>query len=124
MIALAPVGYVVGGRREPIDDEWGEVEAVISLDTARFGVDAVAGLEAFSHLVVVFQFHLVDESAVQSGARHPRGNPDWPEVGMFAQRAKMRPNRLGVSSCRLLGSKVSTCGCAGSTRWTAHPCST
>ena len=22
---------------------------------------------------------------------------------MFAQRAKMRPNRLGVSSCRLLG---------------------
>ncbi len=103
MIALTPVGYVVGGRRQPIDDQWGQVEAVISLDTARFGEDAVAGLDAFSHLVVVFQFHLVDESTVQSGARHPRGNPDWPAVGMFAQRAKMRPNRLGVSSCRLLG---------------------
>jgi tRNA (adenine37-N6)-methyltransferase len=63
----------------------------------------VAGLEAFSHLVVVFQFHLVDPASVQSGARHPRGNPDWPEVGMFAQRAKMRPNRLGVSTCALLG---------------------
>jgi tRNA (Thr-GGU) A37 N-methylase len=50
---------------------------------------------------VVFQFHLVDESAVVTGARHPRGNPDWPLVGMFAQRAKMRPNRLGVSNCEL-----------------------
>jgi tRNA-Thr(GGU) m(6)t(6)A37 methyltransferase TsaA len=103
MITLQPVGLVVGGRREPVDDDWGQVEAVISLDTGRFGEHAVAGLEAFSHLIVVFRFHLVDASAVRSGARHPRGNPDWPEVGMFAQRAKMRPNRLGVSSCRLLG---------------------
>jgi tRNA-Thr(GGU) m(6)t(6)A37 methyltransferase TsaA len=63
----------------------------------------VAGIQDLSHLVVVFQFHLMDESAVQGGARHPRGNTDWPKVGMFAQRAKMRPNRMGVSSCRLLG---------------------
>jgi tRNA-Thr(GGU) m(6)t(6)A37 methyltransferase TsaA len=75
---------------------------MISLDRSRFADDAVAGLHAFSHLVVVFQFHLVDESTVQSGARHPRGNAAWPKVGMFAQRAKMRPNRLGVSACRLL----------------------
>lgn len=61
----------------------------------------MAGLAAFSHLVVVFQFHLVDPADVETGARRPRGNPEWPEVGMFAQRAKMRPNRLGVSTCRL-----------------------
>ena len=62
----------------------------------------MAGLEEFSHLCVVFHFHLVHESDVVTGARHPRGNPDWPQVGMFAQRAKMRPNRLGVSNCQLL----------------------
>ena len=101
MIALAPVGVVVGGRAEAIDDDWGAVEAVIRLDGTQFGPDAVAGLDDFSHLVVVFQFHLVDPTEVQSGARRPRGNPDWPEVGMFAQRAKMRPNRLGVSTCVL-----------------------
>jgi tRNA (adenine37-N6)-methyltransferase len=102
VISLEPVGVVVGGRREPIDDHWGPVEAVIRLDGGRFGPEAVTGLDAFSHLCLVFQFHLVDESDVVSGARHPRGNPEWPEVGMFAQRAKMRPNRLGVSACALL----------------------
>jgi len=104
VITLEPVGVVVGGRHEPIDDEWGAVEAVIRLDAERFGADAVAGLDEFSHLVVGYQFHLVEEAAVQTGARRPRGNPAWPEVGMFAQRAKMRPNRLGVSTCALLGS--------------------
>ena len=101
MIALTPVGFVVGGRSEPVDDEWGDVRSEIRLDGGQFGPDAVAGLSAFSHVVVVFQFHLVDPADVQSGARRPRGNPDWPEVGMFAQRARMRPNRLGVSTCLL-----------------------
>ena len=39
---------------------------------------------------------------MEHGARHPRGNPDWPRVGIFAQRGKDRPNRLGVSRCELL----------------------
>lgn len=102
VITLEPIGTVVGGRTEPIDDDWGAVDAVIRLDPTRFDTDAVAGLDQFSHVCVVFVFHLVDESAIVNGARHPRGNPDWPKVGMFAQRAKMRPNRLGVSYCQLL----------------------
>ena len=102
MITLEPVGVVVGGRTDAVDDDWGGVEAVIRLDATRFGPDAVRGLADFSHLVVVYQFHLVDVAAVRTGARRPRENPDWPEVGMFAQRAKMRPNRLGVSSCTLV----------------------
>ena len=63
-------------------------------------VEAIRGLEAFSHLEVVFLFHLVEQ--VATGERHPRGNQDWPSVGIFAQRAKDRPNRLGVSRCSLI----------------------
>lgn len=100
-IALEPLGVVVGGRTAAIDDDWGAVESIVRLDRNRFEHDAVAGLEAFSHLCVVFHFHLVPEADVVTGARHPRGNPNWPRVGMFAQRAKMRPNRLGVSNCAL-----------------------
>ena len=30
------------------------------------------------------------------------GNPDWPEVGVFAQRAKDRPNRIGLTTCEVV----------------------
>ncbi|MGW6391053.1 SAM-dependent methyltransferase [Streptomyces sp. NPDC055103] len=97
-----PVGHVVGGRDEVRDDEWGDVEAVVRLDAASFGPEALAGLDAFSHLEVVYHFDRVRPDAVQTGARHPRGNTEWPLVGIFAQRGKNRPNRLGVSRCRLI----------------------
>lgn len=102
-VVLTPVGVVRGGRTEPVDDHWGEVEAVVELDAGRFPDDAVAGLEAFSHIDVIFLFDRVDPADVHTGARHPRGRPDWPAVGIFAQRAKVRPNRVGVTTCRLLG---------------------
>lgn len=102
-IALRPVGTVVGGRTEPFDDDWNTEEALIRLDAAQFTADAVLGLDAFSHIEVVFRFHLADPDRVHTGARHPRGNAAWPLVGIFAQRGKDRPNLLGVSRCRLLG---------------------
>ncbi|MEV6203407.1 SAM-dependent methyltransferase [Streptomyces sp. NPDC051771] len=100
-IVSEPVGRVVGGRADVLDDEWGGVAAVIRLDE-RFGADALAGLDAFSHVEVVYHFDRVPAEKVETGARHPRGNTDWPLVGIFAQRGKNRPNRLGVSRCRLL----------------------
>jgi tRNA (Thr-GGU) A37 N-methylase len=51
---------------------------------------------------VVFHFHRVPDDEIQLGARHPRGRSDWPRVGIFAQRGKGWPNRLGVSRCKLL----------------------
>jgi tRNA-Thr(GGU) m(6)t(6)A37 methyltransferase TsaA len=101
-IELEPIGHVRGGRTEPIDDDWGEVESTIVLDGDRYGCAALAGLDEFSHVDVVFVFHLVEPDDITSGARRPRGNPDWPEVGILAQRARMRPNRLGVTTCELL----------------------
>ena len=100
-IDMTPVAVVRGGRAEAIDDDWGGVEATVVLDD-RFPADALAGLEEFSHLDVVFVFDRVDPDQVTVGARHPRGNTDWPAVGIFAQRAKARPNRIGVTTCDLL----------------------
>jgi tRNA-Thr(GGU) m(6)t(6)A37 methyltransferase TsaA len=100
-IPLRPIGTVVGGRTEPVDDEWGDVEASIVLDD-RFSEDALAGLGDFSHIDVIFFFHLVGDDKIQNAARRPRGRDDWPLVGVFAQRNKARPNRLGATTCRLL----------------------
>lgn len=98
---LVSIGAVVGGRDEVRDDDWDAERAVVRLDAERFGPEAVAGLDAFSHLEVVYLFDRVDPAGVETGSRHPRGNADWPRVGIFAQRAKDRPNRLGVSRCVL-----------------------
>jgi len=102
MFEVVAVGQVVGGRDRPDDDDWGEVRAVIRLDPDRFDVRAVAGLDEFSHVEVLFVFDRADPAATESGARHPRGRSDWPEVGIFAQRGKDRPNHLGLSRARLL----------------------
>ena len=101
-VVLRPIGFVRGGRAEAQDDSWDALEAVIALDAAQFGAEAVAGLSDFSHIEVVFHFDRVAQSEIVSTARHPRGRSDWPKVGIFAQRGKARPNRLGVSVCRLL----------------------
>jgi tRNA (Thr-GGU) A37 N-methylase len=102
-IALEPIGYVRGGRTTASDDDWGRSLANIELDAARFTPDALAGLGEFSHIEVVYFFHAVDPAEVETGARRPRGRADWPLVGIFAQRGRTRPNRIGVSVCRVLG---------------------
>lgn len=101
LIELEPIGTVVGGRPDAVDDHWGDVEARIVL-SPQFDAEALACLDEFSHVDVVYWFHRVGDGDVVTGARHPRGRTDWPEVGIFAQRAKMRPNRLGVTTCELL----------------------
>jgi len=100
-IVMQPVGWVRGGRDQPVDDSWDSEEAVIELDS-RFPTDALAGLSGFSHIEVVFHFDRLPEGEINNSARHPRGRADWPLVGIFAQRGKARPNRIGVSICRLL----------------------
>lgn len=99
---LEPVGTVRGGRGQPVDDDWGASRARLELDPARFGPEALAGLADFSHAEVVYLFDQVAEDEVEIGARHPRGRADWPLVGIFAQRGRNRPNRLGVTVCRIV----------------------
>ncbi len=100
---VRPIGRVFGGRHEPTDDNWDAVESVICLDADRFEPDAFAGLDSFSHVEVVYLFDRVDDSEIVLGARHPRGREDWPRIGIFAQRGRTRPNRIGVTVCRIRG---------------------
>lgn len=100
-LPVSPVAHVRGGRAAPEDDNWGAERAVIHLEET-FPQDALFGLGAFSHAEIVFQFHLAPDAKIETGARRPRGNPDWPLVGIFAQRGKNRPNRIGVTVCRII----------------------
>lgn len=100
-ITFEPIGVVRSSRHAVVDDGWDREEAYIALD-ARFAPDALAGIESFSHVEVVFFMDRVDPSKIETGARHPRNNRAWPAVGIFAQRGKNRPNQIGCTVCRIV----------------------
>jgi tRNA (adenine37-N6)-methyltransferase len=101
-IGLEPVGVVRSSRANPVDDAWDAESSVIELDAKRFTPDALLGLDAFSHVEVIYWFHHLEAATPTLGARRPRGRADWPLVGIFAQRGKNRPNRIGLTIARVL----------------------
>jgi tRNA-Thr(GGU) m(6)t(6)A37 methyltransferase TsaA len=100
-IEMEPIGHVEAARTRAEDDFWGDTESCITLSD-RYEPDALDGIEAFSHVEVLYHFDQVDPSKIVTRARHPRNNPEWPAVGIFAQRGKNRPNRIGSTICRVL----------------------
>ncbi|WP_081961692.1 SAM-dependent methyltransferase [Aquabacterium sp. NJ1] len=100
-LSIKPIAFVSAARTSPEDDFWGDSTADITL-VDSLDEEALVGIEAFSHVEVLFIFHRVEQTNVTTGARHPRGNSVWPEVGIFAQRGKNRPNRIGSTICRVV----------------------
>lgn len=101
-INLFPIGWVRSTRRHIADDHWESEEVAIELDATQFSPEALTGLEDFSHVVIIFHMHHVQADQIVKGARHPRGNRDYPRTGIFAQRASSRPNALGLTVSRLI----------------------
>lgn len=97
---MVPVGRVVSTRGVPEDDGWDGETARIEL-LEPFDGRALQGLDGFSHCMVVYVFDRASWDGSRM-TRRPRGNPDWPETGIFAQRGKDRPNRIGVTVCRVV----------------------
>jgi tRNA (adenine37-N6)-methyltransferase len=100
-IVMRPIGAVHSPVTEPLDDVWGNVISHIELDPAQFTPEALLGVSDYSHVVIVFVLDRIPEEKIERGGRHPRGRTDWPKVGIFAQRAKNRPNRIAITTCAL-----------------------
>jgi tRNA-Thr(GGU) m(6)t(6)A37 methyltransferase TsaA len=99
-ITLQPIAATANTRKEITDDLWGNVITEITLADHIPG-DAFAGIELFSHLEIIFYFDQVpDDTIVYSG--RPRGNPAYPLMGIFCQRKKDRPNKLGLCTVQLI----------------------
>ena len=67
--------------------------------------EAVRGLEAFSHLWLLFVFHQTMEGGWRPTVRPPRlgGNA---RMGVFATRSTFRPNPIGMSLVELKGIRI------------------
>ena len=102
-ITVRPIGRVVGGRDEAVDDRWDAVASTIELDPEQLepGPPTAWPTSPTSRWC----------SASTASTRTPcagapathGGGRDWPSVGILAQRAKDRPNRIGVTVCRVVG---------------------
>jgi tRNA-Thr(GGU) m(6)t(6)A37 methyltransferase TsaA len=99
MNSIDPIGVVRSPRTEVGDDYWGDVVSRIELDPQVFEPTATTGLDDYSHVEVIFSFHLAVVTC--RGTQHPRGNTSWPRVGILAQRGANRPNHIGVTVCEL-----------------------
>jgi tRNA-Thr(GGU) m(6)t(6)A37 methyltransferase TsaA len=91
-----PIAVVRTVRKELKDDFRGSVTSTIEL-LPGVPEESLTGLDAFSHIEVIYLFHHYEPDAELLSQRHPRGNPEWPDTGIFAQRASRRPNRIGAT---------------------------
>jgi tRNA (adenine37-N6)-methyltransferase len=103
VINFKPIAIVRNSRLVPTDDFWGDVISEIEL-AGHTPTEAFEGISAFSHLEIIYYFNKEDpKEIVYSG--HPRGNPNYPQVGIFGQRKKDRPNAIGLCTVELIEHK-------------------
>lgn len=100
-ITLSPIGYAYNNRHDVEDDYWGDVMSKIVLSHS-IPEESLAEIDSFSHLEIIYYFHKVSDGAVVNESRHPRNNRELPKVGIFAQRGKNRPNKIGLTTVKLL----------------------
>ena len=100
-IVLKMIGRVKSPVVEPVDEGWGDVESELHLKS-QFA-PGLQGLESFSHIMVIFFMDRSTFDPSKDLVRHPKGRADVPLLGIFAQRARHRPNPIGVTAVELLG---------------------
>lgn len=68
----------------------------------------IEGLCNFSHILILYWFHLRDNEDERSTLRVvPRRHPGAPEVGVFASRSPSRPNPIGLCVVEIV--KIQDC---------------
>jgi tRNA-Thr(GGU) m(6)t(6)A37 methyltransferase TsaA len=95
------IGCVKSPVTEPVDMNWGEVVSEIVFKPEY--APGLLGLEGFSHLMVLTFLHEAEYISEKHLRRHPQERQDMPLLGIFAQRARHRPNRIGVSTVEIVG---------------------
>jgi len=99
-ITLTPIATVTNKRSTATDDFWGDTISDITL-LDDIPTEALDHIEEFSHLEIIYYFDQVDPARIVFSG-HPRGNTDYPKMGILGQRKKDRPNQLGICTVELL----------------------
>ena len=94
-VSMTPIAVVRNTVFDPKTDGWEHVRSdLIFRDDL---LDAIDGLDEFSHVIVVFACHRVPDAARTHRLVSPGGDLHQPGRGILATRSQLRPNPLGVA---------------------------
>ena len=77
-----------------------ETFSEVIIDSAY--ADMLDGVEAFSHILVIYWPHLLTDEQRRLRKVHPMGRKDLPKQGIFATRSPGRPNSILISTVELI----------------------
>ena len=99
-IQLVPIGKAKNTAKKPTLTGWKDLITEIVLDKRYTkGLD---GIEGYSHVIIVYWIGQEKECHLK---HHPQGRTDVPYGGIFACRCPQRPNRIAISTVKLLSRK-------------------
>lgn len=99
-VELNSIGKVRNDIEYQKDNKWGaDVSNIIINEELQAGL---VGLSDFSHLVVVYYLDKACFNSELHLVRRPQGRDDMPMVGIFSQRAKDRPNPIGITAVEII----------------------
>jgi len=99
-IQLTPIGKAKNTAKKPALTGWKNLitEIVLGKRYAK-GLD---GIEDYSHVIIVYWMRQEKECHLK---HHPQGRRDVPYGGIFACRCPQRPNRIAISTVKLVSRK-------------------
>lgn len=101
-IKFEPIGYVKRNTKgENVKDRSLTVQVVIKPEYIK----ALNGIEAYSHLFIIFYMHKTPKKQKPVMKVHPRGRANIPLQGIFATRTPERPNPIGLTLVQLVERK-------------------
>ena len=110
-IILTPIGTVKNSVKNRKDSSWGDDVSLIILDEQY--ACGLKGLEEFSHAVILFHLDQAGYEKERHLQRRPQNRDDMPLVGIFSQRGKDRPNRIGMTSVEIVSVEEGTLAVKG-----------
>ena len=99
-IIMKPIGYVENNIQDKKDVAWGEDVSKIVLEKEYY--TGLSGLEEFTHAIIVYYLDKAVYKREEHLQRRPQNREDMPLVGIFSQRGKDRPNKIGMTSVQII----------------------
>ncbi len=102
---MSPIGFV---RTFAVGKEVNDKNVVSQIILDDQYLEALDGVEEFSHFFVLFWFDRLSNQDRKTRKVRPCGRTDMPLVGLFATRAPLRPNPIGLTVVKLLNKQGTT----------------